>query len=563
MSKGGQIKMLVFVISFVFVISIIIVYAEILVHTSLHKNRDVELAISQIQSMLLIMLPLAVFSIFLAVFTINSLICALGWIVIIWFCKKYNLSKLSILISVDTRVAMSFLAMLLCVIYFAVFWVVDYVEGFSSYYFSMLCIILSVMLGFFVPINVLLSDITFKDFIKRIKEETKISTLKKQTWITFWITVSMFIIQVIVSNISFIKNEIHWLNLGFVSGIVIAIPIMSIIIRNHRDSIKDCYDIRQVVFGGAGFGVYKQRVENFLKYSNKDRYDHIEALLFYEAYTESLTGAMAYEADSSKRVCEHFKKDYKYCNKMSIVKRRNDNENIYVLQKGKNRYCGDVMTSPWPLVKEYLRAYSGLEFENGNVPLKDQERYKYAGFKRNKEMWLLYFLEQYHKLNDKEKQKVIPKELKNYLCYAYKENAIWIIPIGCNMRKMIYASGPSERRELYDFGDLILLAIYEWYCLRDEGFEKAREGFESLLGKENSAVDIWEKWLLEFEDWNDFVMSNNLQRMVNQQNTVSRMDYTEPIMFFPNHSSETVLPQTKDEWLEMFKKISEVLFSRY
>lgn len=555
--------MLIFIISFVFVMGIVITYAEILVHTSLHKNKDVELAISQIQSMLLIMLPLAVFSIILALFTINSLICALGWILIIWFCKKSNLSKLSILTPVDTRVAMTFLAMLLCTIYFAVFWVVDYKEGFSSHYFSMLCIILSVMLGFFVPINILLSDNTFTDFIRSIKEETKISTLRKPTWITFGITISMFIIHAIVSNIDFIKKETPWLSLGFISGIIISIPIMSIIIRNHRDSIKDCCDTRQFIFKEENFKTYQKRVEEFLKYTNKERYDHIEAVLFYKAYTEILTEQMAYEADSSKEVCKHFKKDYKWCNEMSIVKRRNDNENIYVLQKGRNRYCGDVMTSPWPLVKEYLRAYSGLEFENGNVPIKDRERYERAGFKRNKEKWLLYFLEQYHKLSDKDKEMVVPKELKSYLCYAYKENAIWIIPIGCNTGKMIYAGGASGRRELYDFGDLVLLAIYKWYHSKNEGTQKAREGFESLFGKGKNVVDIWEKWLLEFEDWNDFVVSNNLQKMVNQEKTISKMNYVEPIMFFQNHSSEKLLPETKDEWLEMFKKMSEVLFNRY
>ena len=477
--------------------------------------------------------------------------------------NSFDKDSKSILISVDTKVAMSFMAMLLCVVYFAINWAVDYAEGFNSYYFEMLCVMLSVMLGFFVPINVLLSDIPFGLFLKRIKAETKIDTLKKSAWVPFWVTVSIFVIQAIVSNISFLQKQAAWLTLGFIGGILVALPIMYIVLKGNRDSIKNCSDTRQFVFEQERFRAYQKKVEVFLKYSQKERYDHIEALLFYKAYVENLSRQMTYEADSTKKVCEHFKKDYKCCDEMNIVKRWNDNENIYVLQKGKKRYCGDVMTSPWPLVKEYIRTYSGLKFENGNVPLKDQERYKRAGFKSNKERWLLYFLEHYHKLSDKEKEKVIPKELRSYLCYAYKENAIWIIPVGCNKGKMIYAYGPSGKRESYDFGDLLLLAIYKWYCLKNVGLEKAREELECLLGKQNDSIDNWEMWFLEFENWNEFVISNNLQRMVNQQKTVNTIEYVEPIMFFSNHSSERILPQSKEGWLEMFKKMSEVLFKRY
>lgn len=552
-----------FLLSFILIISLMLIFVGVLLHIPLHKNKNLEGAILQIQSVLFIAFPLACFSILLAVFSINPLICSIVWIVIIWFCKRFSLSKMSILISVDTKVAMSFLAMLLCAIYFVIRWLVDYKEGFSSYYFEMLCVMLSVMLGFFVPINVLLSDVTPFEFLKRIIEETKIYILKKSAWVTFAVTAFFFVIQAVVENISLFKKHMQPLTWGFISGIIVAIPIMSVILKCHRNAIKDCSDIRQTFYEGELFLVYQKKIEDFLGYSHKERYDYVEALFFYEAYTESLDKQMLYEVDSLRIVCEHFKRDYKYYNEMDIVKRYEWNDNIYILKKGNKRYCGDVMTSPWPLVLEYLRAYSELDLENRDIPLRDKERYLKSGFNGNKEMWLLYFFERYHRLSDKEKEKIVPKEMKSFVYYAYHEKAIWAIPIGCDAGKMQYAIGPSGSREKYDFGDLTLQAIYRWYCMKKDGLEKARESFAELYEKSSGEVGIWEKWLLDFKDWNDFVVSNNLQNLVNQKRSIDRMDYREPIMFFRDHSAKKVLPQTKVEWLEMFKKIAELIYSRY
>lgn len=555
--------MKIFFISFGVVMCLVLILTCILLYAPLYKNNDVKEAVQQIQSVLCITLPLSIFSIVLAYFSINPLVCSLGWIVILLLYKHFDLSKMSVLVSTDMKVAMLFLSMILCAIYFVVGWIIDWVEGFKSYYFKMLCVILSVMLGFFVPINVLLVECSPADFFEQIIGETKMRTIKKSTWVVFGITAFGFVLYSVAYNIcSFTGYEI-WMEMGALSGIVVGVFILSTIMKGHSDSIKNCSDTRQFIFEEEGFIKYQDKVEKFMGYSHKERYDQVEALLFYKAYIESLPPNMKCEADSLRIICEHIKKVYKYYNKMNIEKRFSDNDKIYVLHKGKNRYCGDVMTSPWPLVKEYLRAYSGLVLENNDVPRNDRTRYKQAGFINNKEMWLLYFLEHYHSLSNHEKVKIIPTELKNYLCCAYKENAVWAIPVGCNARKMMHATGPSGREELYDFGDLILLAIYKWYSLKDDNMKRAREEFEKILGQQNDVIHIWEKWLVDFEDWNDFVVSNNLQKLVNIRRTINKIEYLEPIMFFENHSLEKILPQTKEEWLDMFKQMEEILSKRY
>ena len=101
------------------------------------------------------------------------------------------------------------------------------------------------------------------------------------------------------------------------------------------------------------------------------------------------------------------------------------------------------MTSPWPLIKEYLRLYGTIELENGNVPLYKRKEYKRAGFVKNKEMWLLYFLENYHSKTKKEKVEIIPEQVRKFLRNTYFCGAMWMVPVGCNTSKMLDFKGQS------------------------------------------------------------------------------------------------------------------------
>lgn len=523
------------------------------------KSKEIGRILEYVQYMIFFLFPIACFAIILQYYILNTLLCAVVWILLFEISNRILSHRLLSRATVDIKVAMSFLGMTLCAIYFGVQAIIEW----SKDYAGMMCTIIALMLGFFVPIDILLANISLKEKGKEIFKATKLSVITKGIWIIYVCTIIYFIVCTFMDKTEIYDKYVITAELGLIVGVFAALPIITIVSKKTANALKDCYDTRQDIFRSEGFESYRTKVERFLKYTDKERYDYVEAFLFYKAFISACKDAEKYEADSMLSVCEHIKQEYSWCTQMTIAQRYSYNENIYVLRNGKKKFCGDIMTSPWPLFKEYLRSHGKIVLEEGSVPKQERVRYTAAGFTENQEMWLLYFLENYHKLSYKEKKRMFPQEVRSFLINSYREEAMWLIPVGCNMAKMRSFVGESKRKERYDFGDLILKAIYEWYNMHSSNSDEAVKQLIDCLGDEKDAVEKCEIWLGGFKDWKEFVVANKLQKLVKKSKNIFVEKYGEPIMFFEGHTVQNMLPESKKEWRKMFKKMSSMIYNRY
>ena len=550
---------LVFIISSVITFVALIIMDILLILNNLQKNKDIEKLLGYMQYMISFLFPIACFAIILQHYVINTLICALLWIVIFEISNRILSYRLLCYATVDMKVAMAFLVMLLCVVYFGT----QAILNCSKEYLGMMFIIIALMLGFFVPIEILVSNLSLKEKSKEILKTTKLAEITKGMWIVYFLTTIYFLIYVIVDKIGCYSNYFISMQIGLIVGVFAALPVILVLSKMKSNALKDCYDTRKDIFKSQEFLSYKRKVENFLNYTDKERYDYVEAFMFYEAFVSVCDKSGKCEANSMFSVCEHIRKEYSYCSEMIISQRYSDNENIYVLKKGKRKFCCSVMTSPLPLFKEYLRTYSGISTEDGNVPKRERERYASHGFERNTEMWFLYFLENYHKIKPHKKKEIIPKEVRSFLINSYREEAVWLNPIGCNLSKMKKIAGLSTIEEKYAFGDLTLKAIYEWYNISDDESELAEKLWKDYFGGNQAEFKACGAWLQEFISWNDFIVSNKLQKMVKKSKNIFIEKYGEPILYFKKHSINNLLPISRKDWLKMFKRMSSMIYNRY
>lgn len=547
-----------------FIVAVLTFVALILIDVLLilrrpSKSKEIERILEYAQYMIFFLFPIACFAIILQYYILNTLLCAVVWILLFEISNRILSHRLLSHATVDIKVAMSFLGMTLCAIYFGTQAIIEW----SKDYAGMMCTIIALMLGFFVPIDILLANISPKEKGKEIFKATKLSVITKGIWIIYVCTIIYFIVCAFMDKTEIYDKYVIAAELGLIVGVFAALPVIAIVSKKTANALKDCYDTRQDIFKSEGFESYRSKVERFLKYTDKERYDYVEAFLFYKAYVAFCEKEDKYEADSMLSVCEHMLQEYSACSEMTISQRYSYNDNIFVLKKGKRKYSGDIMTSPWPLFKEYLRSHSEIVLEQGNVPKKERDRYASAGFKKNNEMWLLYFLENYHSVSSKKKRNMIPNEVRSFLINSYREEAMWLVPVGCNVSKMKNFVGESKIEEKYDFGDLVLKSIYEWYTLRNSNLEEATKRIKDCFGNEQEVVEACEAWLSRFKDWKEFVVANKLQKLVKKSKNIFVEKYEEPIMFFEGHSMQNMLPESQENWLKMFKKISSIIYNRY
>lgn len=551
--------------SFVLVIVAVITFVTLIMIDTLlilrkpKMSKEIEMVLGYAQYMISFWFPIACFAMILQYYILNTLVCAVLWIVLFEIINKVLSHRILCHATLNIKIAMSFLVMALCVVYFGIQAILEW----SRDYLGMVCIIIALMIGFFVPIDVLLADLSLKEKGKEIIKATKLAEITKSVWFIYMLTIVYFIVCALIDKTDLYNKYVKSMELGLIVGVFAALPVIVIVKKKTANSLKDCFDTRQDIFKSESFERYRRKVETFLKYTNTEKYDYVEAFLFYKAFGDFCDKEDRYEADSMLNVYEHMLQEYSCYSEMTISQRYPYNDNIFVLKKGKRKYCGDIMTSPWPLFKEYLRLYSGIALEQGNVPKEERDRYASAGFTKNKEKWLLYFLENYHRLSSKEKKKMIPKELRSFLLNSYREEAMWVIPVGCNVAKMRTFVGESGIEEKFDFGDLVLMAIYEWFTLHSNNLEEATKRIRNYFGTEQEAVVACETWLGGFKDWEEFVVANKLQKLVKKSKNIFFEKYGEPIVYFEKHSLQNMLPKSRKEWLKMLKKMSSMIYNRY
>lgn len=446
--------------------------------------------------------------------------------------------------------------MLLCIAYF----LIDAAFR-SREHFEVIGDVIAIIMGFFISIKVLLNDESFLKKCCSIIQETKVQQLSKGVKILFGLCVCIFVIQTCIEKFTDVLNYDVEIYFGLIVGVFFYLPFLFLLKNRTFDALKDCCDARIDIFESDLFMEYRQKIETYLGYDENEKYDNVESFFFYKAFVEKCNRRTLYEADSTKTVCEYFKEKNSCFQEADIILKEATNPNKYLLKVRQQKYCGDVMTSPWLLLKEYLRLYSTIKLENGNVPLHKRKEYKQAGFEKNKEMWLLYFLENYHLKSKKDKVKVIPEQVRKFLRNTYYYGAMWMIPVGCNATKMLDFKGESGKEEKYDFGDLALMSIWEWYSKRAIQPDETRQNLSKLFGGEMKAVEYCEKWLCNFSDWDEFVRKNELTKMVKRVRGFGKK-YKEPIMYFDGHSYQNMHPRTEELWLEMFDTIGQLIYDR-
>ena len=565
---------------FPFFMSMIVTFA-IIVFTCFRIMRctkkivnEIDKSINEVFYMLFLFVPIVIFVVLMKYIPQSASLIALIWILIFAFFNRILILKIpGKTIDNDTRLTLAFFAMLFSALFYIIQGLVK-----SNEYLNMADTIIALIIGFYVSLETVLSNQTFRKKLASIANSIKLFELKETeqnrkeivrirlSKITIILLMFFGIVLICVcafDRIDFLKNNESSILFGFLVGYFFALFSVYPILKKNTNYLKNCNDTRCEIFEQEKFIDYKKKIEGILRYSSEEKYDCVETFLFYKAFADSLEKEEKIEADSLMLVCNHIQKEYGYFEKSSVSLRTYRNDNIYVLKKGRRKYCGDIMTSPWPLFKEYLRAYSGISLEDGNVPKNDRERYMGAGVHNNLEMWLLYFLEQYHSLTYKEKRAMIPNEVRSFLANTYKLGAMWAIPVGCNTKKMKYFIGKSGKRANYDFGDLTLLSIYEWFVLHETDSYGAGEKLNQLFGNDEKAVGTCEEWLKGYKNWKEFVTLNNLESLVKCKGIgVIKKEYREPYMFFEGHSYENLLPKTKKAWETMFDTISKLIYSR-
>lgn len=124
----------------------------------------------------------------------------------------------------------------------------------------------------------------------------------------------------------------------------------------------------------------------------------------------------------------------------------------------------------------------------------------------------------------------------------------------------------------YDFWDLVMKKIKEWYKLKNN-IEERKNPLKILLNPigENTNLEdsifYCEKWLNYFKTWNSFVLDNYLEAyIIKKENAELLKDedgYFEPIELWKKHSYESAnLPQDKDEFLNYLKLLNGIIEER-
>ena len=124
------------------------------------------------------------------------------------------------------------------------------------------------------------------------------------------------------------------------------------------------------------------------------------------------------------------------------------------------------------------------------------------------------------------------------------------VPTGFNM-------GRAGEMAKYDFWDLTMLKIWEWYQHKDDckGCDNCDDALKELLFKDNNSVKHCKQWLDKFKKWHDFVCKNYLSDYID--------DEKKPIVFWKGHSfSNYNLPNNEEDFYSYLIKLNDCIEKR-
>lgn len=123
----------------------------------------------------------------------------------------------------------------------------------------------------------------------------------------------------------------------------------------------------------------------------------------------------------------------------------------------------------------------------------------------------------------------------------------------------------------YDYWDLAMQNIKEWYRLKDN-HEERKVPLRQLLnpiGKNKDiekSIELCEKWLSNFDTWNDFVNANYLEVYIEEENGTLKKDENGdfiPIELWEGHSYENSnLPKDEQKFLNYLKRLNKIIVER-
>lgn len=125
------------------------------------------------------------------------------------------------------------------------------------------------------------------------------------------------------------------------------------------------------------------------------------------------------------------------------------------------------------------------------------------------------------------------------------------VPTGFNI-------GRANSYAKYDFWDLTMLKIWEWYQHKENcsGCNNCDNALKEMLFNNDDSINHCKKWLFKFSMWKEFVDENYLISYVD------KISY-KPIVFWKSHSYDKAeLPTDKKDFLNYLKLLNECIENR-
>lgn len=522
----------------------------ILIRIGKNKERSNKLiyALSQIQYLLLQTIVIATYITISTSIKINQLILYLILIVVLFLVDKLINRKLLINTSEKIKVALCFFAMLLCIMFFFGQAVLEH--DYNTYK-GVLSNGVALVIGFFLPLDVILEDTYLKKKFEIIVEGTGEKKLGRTVKILYaLVAVIFFAVMYSAKNNLAIKYYIS-VCLGLVFGFVFVLIIQRLFFERIYNVFDDCTDIRKEIFEHSKFKEYKTNLEKNFNLKSGAPYDQVEAFLFYKAFVLK-----------EPELCSKLINNDILSEEEKTLVISKDKYGTYYNEKEKNtpidskkEVVYDGLVDGWEIFENHIKCYSELFQKNQNDNEKNGND---VGYNSEEERWLFYFLEYYHPLSKKEKKKIIPTELNIFFATIFKEQSLWIIPEKC---KQYFAENKEKNAiEEVEIGGIILSSAYDWFeckatgkdskkCLSDKGFD-------------DSIIETIESWLSEYEDWSSFIISNNLRRIVDRKRSLNSYGFKQPKTFKLYDKTCVDINKRKKKYLKSIKEMTDNLNTR-
>lgn len=533
------------------IITVVLTLSLIFLSKKKTMVNKIESSMLQIHYLLLITLPIICLTFVCDYITINPFIFSILWLLIFLAMDKLFTRKIFLITNTKKKMTVIFLSLLLCVFYF----IAKGIAEWSCEYLGMISVAGALIVGFFIPLDVVLSDTYIKNKCFEIWKGIGLNCFEKTTFYIYIMIVVFFVFSVVIDNTKF--AQVIWISILGAEGIVgvIILPMLKPIMpKDINDSIKGCTDYRKKIFDSQIFLDYQRDIEEKLKLSNQEFYDYVEAFLFYRAFSSKEENRILISETAECKLYETLKNDSTVLSNYKLYLKKKKQK--YILKNGHKEYSFECLVNTWAIFLEYIQSFSEIELEDGDVPKEYKAKYEAWGYVNEEEKWLLFFLEKYHCLSRKDRKHIVPDELKTLVYYEYREQALWIVPT-----RLITYMYSKNNKEIYSYGDITLAIAYEWFKRKKNG-ENTREYLREILEKE-FLVNAVESWLGEYTDWELFVISNRLRNLVNKKISLSSYGFLEPKKIVNPRLNNGDNKKVKKKWMRCLKETTNMFCYRY